>query len=321
MQLLAAGYRVRGSLRSLDGAGRVRATLAAAGADLSRLELVALDLRADAGWSDAIADCRYLQHTASPLPIKTPRDKATLIGPAVDGTRRAIAAALAAKVERIVLTSSIAAIQYGHADTTKPLTEADWTDPASPATNPYSQSKTLAECLAWSLMDAAGRHGDLAVINPAIMLGPLLDDDPGASAVLVQRLLKGHVPAAPRLDLSIVDVRDVAALHVAAMTTPNAGGQRLIATAETLSFLDLARALAPAFPASRLPRFELPDSLVRLYALFDPDIRFSLPELGRHKRFSTHRAPALLGRKLIPARAAAIATGHALAARGLLSNS
>ncbi len=220
-----------------------------------------------------------------------------------------------------MLTSSIAAIQYGHADTTKPLTEADWTDPDSPATNPYSQSKTLAERLAWSLMDAAGRHDDLAVINPAIMLGPLLDDDPGTSAVLVQRLLKGQVPAAPRLDLSIVDVRDVAALHVAAMTAPSAGGQRLIAVAETLSFLDLARALATAFPASRLPRFEIPDFLVRLYALFDPDIRGSLTELGRRKRFSTHRAPALLARPLIPARAAAIATGHALAARGLLSNS
>lgn len=317
LQLLAAGYHVRGSLRSLAGADRVRATLASAGADLSRLELVTLDLNADAGWASATADCRYLQHIASPLPIKTPRDPSELMVAAVEGTRRAITAALAARVDRIVLTSSIAAIQYGHADA-KPLTETDWTDPHSAAASPYSQSKTLAERLAWSLMDAAGRHADLAVINPAIMLGPLLDSDPGTSAVLVQRLLQGHVPAAPRIALSIVDVRDVAALHIAAMTAPAAAGRRLIAVADTISFLELSRILAAAFPERHLPAFEISDFLVRVGALFTPDIRSSLPDLGKHRTFASHRAAALLARPLIPARTAAVATGHSLLAHDLL---
>ena len=158
LQLLQAGYTVRGSVRNLGKADKVRATLAKAGADISRLEFVALDLLSDKGWSEAMADVRYLVHTASPFVVQAPKDPEELIRPAVDGTRRAITAALGAKVERIVLTSSTAAIQYGHGDYARPLTEADWTEVASDQTGAYARSKTLAEREAWRLVDAAGRH-------------------------------------------------------------------------------------------------------------------------------------------------------------------
>lgn len=318
LQLLNAGYAVRGSIRSLDKADKVRQTLAQAGADTTNLSFVALDLLKDDGWAEAIAGVRFLQHTASPFVLETPKDPQDLIRPAVEGTRRALEAALAADVERVVLTSSVAAIQYGHSDYARPLTEADWSDPDSAATTAYAASKTLAEREAWRLMDAAGRHDDLAVINPAVILGPLLDEDPGTSATAVRRLLDGKLPALPRLALSTVDVRDVAALHVDAMTNPAAAGQRCIASDGTFWMADIARMLQPAFPDRRIPTAQLPNWLVRLAALFDADIRNTLPEIGRKKPLDGSRAPQRLGRPLIPTSEAAIATGQSLIAHKLV---
>ncbi|KKB86845.1 hypothetical protein VW29_00105 [Devosia limi DSM 17137] len=321
LQLLNAGYIVRGSVRNLSKADKVRATLAKAGADTSRLEFVALDLMNDAGWDAAMADCRYLQHTASPFVLKMPEDKMELIGPAVDGTTRAISAALRAGVVRIVLTSSMAAIAYGHDKSrTEPFTGSDWTNLESRAVNAYVQSKTLAERRAWDLMDAAGRHNDLVTINPSAILGPLLDEDPGTSATLVQRLLNGSVPAAPRIPLVIIDVRDVAAAHVAAMTAPAAGGQRFPMGERSLFFLEAANILRAHLPenAGRIPRFEMPDWAVRLYSLFDKDVRSNLGELGVLKRLDSAAAITLLGRPLIPAAAALTATGETLLAEGLV---
>ena len=312
LQLLNAGYTVRGSVRNLERADKVRATLATAGADTSRLEFVALDLLSDAGWDAAMDGVRYLQHTASPFLLTTPKDPEEFIRPAVDGTRRAITAALAAKVDRIVLTSSIAAIQYGHASYDRLLTEADWTNLDSPTTGAYPASKTLAEREAWALMDAAGRHDDLAVINPAGIFGPLLDEDPGTSSMMVSRLLDGKLPAVPRLSMAAIDVRDVAALQVEAMTDPAAGGQRCIAAVGTYSMSEIGRMLRPAFPDRRVPTAQLPNWLVRVVALFDRDIRDNMHELGTAKRLDGHRAVARLGRPLITASDAVIATGRSL---------
>jgi nucleoside-diphosphate-sugar epimerase len=320
LALLNAGYTVRGSVRDLKKTDKVRATLAAAGADVAKLEFVALDLMQDAGWAEAAQDCRYLQHTASPFILEAPKHKDDLIRPAVEGTTRAIEAALAAGVERIVLTSSIAAVQYGHLDHSKPFDENDWTNLDGPGVSAYAQSKTLAERQAWALMDKAGRHNDLAVINPGAILGPLLDEDPGTSAVLVKRLLDGSVPGAPKMHLAIVDVRDVAAAHLAAMQSPTAGGKRFIAVGDNASFMEVANALRPAFPerARKIPRFEIPDWVVRIVGLFDRTIRDNANEMGMPKRFDAARGKALLGRDFIPVADAAIATGHSLIAHKLL---
>ena len=312
LQLLNAGYAVRGSVRSLAKADKVRATLAGAGADISRLEFVALDLLKDDGWADAMADVRYLQHTASPFVLETPKDPQELIGPAVEGTRRAVEAALAAKVERVVLTSSLAAIQYGHAPTDRAYTEADWSDVSSPQIGAYATSKTLAEREAWRLMDAAGRHDDLAVINPGLILGPLLDEDPGTSSMLVRRLLDGKLPAVPKLSMSVVDVREVAALQVDAMTSPVAGGQRCVASVGTYSMSEMGAMLRPAFPKRRVPTAELPNWLVRVVALFDRDVRDNLHEMETVRRADGQRGSKRLGRPLIRAAEAAVATGKSL---------
>jgi nucleoside-diphosphate-sugar epimerase len=318
LQLLKAGYTVRGSLRNLSRAETVRDTLAKAGADTSRLEFVALDLLSDAGWAEAMAGMRYLQHTASPFVIETPKDPQELIRPAVEGTRRAISAALAAGVERVVLTSSLAAIQYGHESGDRAFTEDDWSDITSPDIGAYATSKTLAERAAWALMDAAGRHDDLAVINPALILGPLLDADPGTSSMLVRRLLDGRLPAVPRLSMSVVDVRDVASLQIDAMTNRAAGGQRCIAAVGTFSMSELAMMLRPAFADRRIPTAELPNWLVRIAALFSRDVRSNLHEIGPIKRVDGRRGSARLGRPLVSAAEATIATGQSLIEHGLV---
>ncbi|WDQ99932.1 aldehyde reductase [Devosia sp. J2-20] len=318
LQLLNAGYTVRGSVRKLAKADKVRATLARAGADISRLEFVALDLLSDDGWAEAMADVRYVQHTASPFVLNTPSDPQELIRPAVEGTRRAIAAALAAKVERIVLTSSIAAIQYGQSDTSRAFTEADWSNVESPHIGAYAQSKTLAERAAWEMMDAAGRHDDLAVINPAGIFGPLLDEDPGTSSMLVQRLLDGKLPAVPKLAMSMVDVRDVAALQVDAMTNPAAGGQRCIASEGTYMMAEVGKMLVPAFPDRRVPTAELPNWVVRIVALFDRDVRDNMHEMGTVKRVDGKRGSERLGRPLIGTDVSSIATGKSLIEHGLV---
>ena len=318
LQLLNAGYTVRGSLRNLKRADKVRDTLARAGADISRLEFVALDLMDDAGWHEAAEGCRYMQHTASPFVLKIPADKMELIGPAVQGTTRALHAANAAGAERIVLTSSMAAIAYGHDKArSAPFTDRDWTDLDGRSVNFYQESKTLAERRAWEIMEQAGRREALSVINPSGIFGPLLDEDPGTSAILIQRLLNGSVPALPRIPITIVDVRDVAAAHVAAMTAPEAGGRRFPMGERTLFFKQVADLLAERYPQKRIPRRQMPDWAVRLYGLFDRDVRGNLGELGLAKQLDSAGAVALLGRKLTPAPEAVLATAETLLAHKL----
>ena len=311
--LLNAGYIVRGSVRNLDKAEAVRATLKRAGADVSRLEFVALDLLSDKGWDEAMEGVRYLQHTASPFVIDLPEDKMDLIRPAVEGTERALNAALRANVERIVLTSSMAAIAYGHDKArTKPFTDKDWTNLNGPDVNAYIESKTLAEQRAWDIMRAAGRDVDLTTINPSAILGPLLDEDPGTSALIVKRLLDGSVPALPRLPFIIVDVRDIANAHVAAMTSDSARGRRFPMGERPILMGDVADIVRKAAPDRKVPRLNMPDWAVRIYALFDRDVRGVLNELGVLKRLDSSGAVALLGRPLIPADQAITATTHAL---------
>ena len=313
LALLNAGYRVRGSLRSLEKAPRVIETLRRAGAETSGLDFVALDLASDTGWDQAMEGVSYLQHTASPFMLRMPRDRSELVGPAVAGTERAITAALRAGVKRIVVTSSMAAIAYGHDKTGQPqFTARDWTRLDGRPINAYIESKTRAERRAWELMDAAGRRSDLATINPGVIFGPLLDDDPGTSAILVQRLINGSVPAAPRIPITAVDVRDVAAAHIAAMTAPEAGGQRFPIALEPIHFIDAARVLRRHYPQRRIPRIEMPDWVVRLYGLFDRDVRDNIGELGYAKRLDSTAAETLLGRKLIPIEDALLATAESL---------
>lgn len=322
LALLEAGFRVRGSLRDPSRAAGVREALRAAGADVSRLEFVALDLMRDDGWREAAAGCRYLQHVASPLAARMPAERDEMIRPAVEGTRRALDAALAAGIERIVLTSSTAAIMSGHPPGRgEPFSEADWsrTGGGGRPLSAYAEGKTRAELEAWSIMEEAGRRDDLAVINPAVVLGPLLDGDIGTSALLVKRLLDGSAPATAHLNFGVVDVRDAAALHRNAMTSPRARGRRHLASAGNLDLVALARLLRARFPghAGRIPRLVLPGWLVRLYALFDADLAANIGALDPPRPVDARPALVLLGRPFTSPAEAAAATARSLIARQL----
>lgn len=319
LHLLKAGYQVRGSLRSLARADKVRETLAQAGADTTQLKFVALDLLSDAGWEEAARDCRYVLHTASPLALRMPKNPMDLIAPAVAGTERALGAANAAGVERIVLTSSMAAIAYGHlAPHSTQYGAADWTNLEASGVNAYQQSKTQAERRAWAIMDQAVRRNALVTINPAVIFGPVLGDDPGTSASLVQRLLRGALPGLPRLSVTAIDVRDVAAAHIAAMTAPDSGGQRFPMGEESIALRAIARLLREHYPDRPVPRLYLPDWLIRLYGLFDSDVGSITMDLGQTKSLDSSAAIALLGRPLIRLDTAIIDTAASLIARDLV---
>ena len=303
LELLNAGYRVRGSVRDMAKADAVRAAIAGQGVDVSRLELVALDLLRDEGWAEAMADVRYLQHVASPFVTTMPRDPMELVRPAVEGTGRALKAAFAAGVERVVLTSSLAAVMYGYPpDRRGPFNAGDWTQLEGPGVTAYVRSKTLAERKAWEIAEAHGRRDDVVAINPGVILGPLLDKDPGTSARLVVRMINGSMPATARVAMVVADVRDVAALHRLAMTEPQAGGRRLPVGNGTLTLLEMANLLRGKLPSHnwRLPRFEVPDWLVRAFWWADRDLKANVGELGYFREVDASPARALLGRPFVP---------------------
>lgn len=315
LHLLKSGYQVRGSIRNLERSGHVRATLANQGADTSKLEIVALDLTRDDGWDDAMSGARYLVHTASPFVTTMPKDKMDLINPAVEGTTRAINAALKANVERVVLTSSVAAVMSGHGENRPQIFSSEhWTKYENGEVNAYTESKTRAEKRAWELMDKANRHDDLAVINPGFILGPLLDEDPGTSGALIQRFFTGAVPAAPDFELHIVDVRDLAILHERALTASQAAGNRLIAVNGNLTIFEIGRAIANGFPAykSKMPRFRMPNWMVKIYAVFDTDVRGNLSELSVRNALDANIATDIFDAEMISAKDATIAMAQSL---------
>lgn len=317
LRFLDAGYEVTGTLRSPARAEEVRAALRPALADpgsLKRLRFATLDLERDDGWDDAFAGHEALIHTASPFPLAQPKDEAELIRPAVEGTRRALAAAARAGMRRVVLTSSVAAVSGREPATGKlAFDEHDWTDTAHPATTAYMKSKTLAERAAWDF--AAEAEGlELAVINPAFVLGPPLDGKYGSSIGVIRRVLRGRDPMVPRISFGVVDVRDVAEMHLRALERPDAAGQRFIACAGTMWFAEIAAAVAEAAPGRRVARRVAPDILIRALGLFDPSIRAIVPSLGRFEGVSNDRARDGLGMSFIPGPEAVKASTRALLA-------
>ncbi len=292
LQLLAAGHLVRTTVRSLAREAEVRAALERAGADTHRLGFAAADLENDKGWAEAAADCDYVQHVASPFPLSQPKDEQELIRPAVDGTLRVLRAARDAGVKRVVLTSSFAAIGYGHGERAAAYTEADWTDVSGPAVQPYMKSKTLAERAAWDFIETEGGGMELAVVNPVGIFGPALGKDLSTSIEIVRRMMTGKLPGTPDLWLGVIDVRDVASLQLLAMTRPEAANQRFLAVAgEPMSLHQMALVLHDHMGA-KVPR-QLPDWLVRTLALVNPIAREAVPRLGIRARASNAKAKAL----------------------------
>jgi dihydroflavonol-4-reductase len=323
--LLAEGYEVRATVRDLARERDVKAMLRRGGASeaADRVALVAADLTADRGWSEAVAGCDYVLHVASPYPSKAPKDENDLIIPARDGALRVLKAARDAGVKRVVLTSSFAAIGYGAKDRATTFTEADWSDLADPTLQPYQKSKTIAERAAWDFIARESGGLELAVINPVGIMGPVLGPDYSTSIHLVKRMMEGGTPGCPDMWFGLVDARDVADLHIRAMTNAAAQGERFLATAGNfLSVLQVARALKNGLgkAASRVSTRRLPNWLVRAVGLFDPEIRALAPELGKQKNAPAEKAIRLLSWAPRSPEEAIIATARSLADLGLLKS-
>ena len=321
--LLAEGHTVRATVRDLKREPDVRALLKQGGAEPGdRLKFFAADLEKDAGWAQAVAGCDYVLHVASPLPPGVPRNEDELIVPAREGALRVLRASRDAGVKRVVLTSSFAAIGYGHKPRTAPFTEADWTDVNGGEMTAYTKSKTLAERAAWDFMAREGGALELSTVNPVAVFGPVLGADYSASILIVQRLMTGALPGSPRLCFGVVDVRDVVDLHLRAMTHPAARGERFLAVAgDFLWMAEMARMLKSRLGADarRVPTRQLPNWMVRLASLRDPAIKVILPELGKSKNASNEKARRLLGWSPRSNEEALAATAESLLRLGLLN--
>jgi dihydroflavonol-4-reductase len=314
LKLLNAGYAVRGTLRRMDRADEVRAALAPyLTENAGELTFAQADLESDAGWADAFRGVSALVHTASPFPLAQPRDPATVIRPAVEGTERVLKAAAASGVSRVVLTSStVAVLNESKPDTLQD--EADWCDVHLPTTTAYAKSKTLAERAAWEIAKARGLK--LTTINPGLVVGPPLDEHYGSSLGLVERVMKGRDPMMPPMGFPLVDVRDVAEMHLRALQRPETVGRRYISAAGSMAMVDMARTLKAAYPTRRIPTREAPKAIVRFLALFDPSIRTILPKLGHLERVSNARAVKEMEMEFIAPKAALLAAADWLARHG-----
>jgi nucleoside-diphosphate-sugar epimerase len=325
LQLLTAGHQVRTTVRNLKREADVRTLLKQGGADPGdRLSFFAADLEKDAGWSHAVAECEYVLHVASPFPPNIPQNEDELIVPAREGSLRVLRAAREAGVKRVVLTSSFAAIGYGQRPQNKPFDETNWTDPSGDDVRPYVKSKTLAERAAWDFIAKEGRNLELAVVNPVGVFGPVLGPDYSTSILLIQRLMDGAMPGCPKLFFGVVDVRDVADLHIRAMTQPAAKGERFLAVAgDFMSILDIAKVLKSRMgnSAKRVPTRQLPNWLVRLASLRDPAVKQIIPELGKPKNGTNQKAKRVLGWAPRSNEECIVATAESLVRLGLLKDS
>jgi nucleoside-diphosphate-sugar epimerase len=294
--LLNKGYQVRTTVRSLEKVSGLKAVLQNAGVDkVSAIQFVVADLTKDEGWSEAVKGCRYVLHVASPFPLVQPADENELIIPARDGALRVLKAARDAGVERVVLTSSFAAIGYSKSPKDHVFTELDWTE-VSESTHPYIKSKTMAERAAWDFLAQEGNGLELSVINPVGIFGPALGKDVSSSIQMIAGIISGAIKESMPYYFGVVDVRDVAEIHVAAMLHPRAKGERFLATSEgTVCFKDIAT----------LIKKERPEAAEKM-----ADIAQTDPELYMH--LSNEKARTMLGWQPRPKEEALLATVDSL---------
>jgi nucleoside-diphosphate-sugar epimerase len=296
--LLDRGYAVRTTIRSLDKAPAVRAAASLETDPGDRLSFVVADLLSDGGWPDAMAGVDFVLHVAQPLGTGSESDPEALIAPARDGVLRVLRAAEAAGVKRVVMTSAANAASPSSYQEEGVTDETLWTDPDDPTLIPYRGAKTIGEKTAWEFMETSGGAMTLTTILPGAVFGPIRSTGTVGSVGIIARMLQGTMPGTPRIGFEIVDVRDLADVHIRAMTSPEAAGQRFLATGEFLWMRDMARTLrerlGPA--ASRVSTRQLPDFVVRLSArFFDRSLRSITPALGRRARHSTAKAERMLG--------------------------
>ncbi len=316
-QLIEQGWTVNTTIRSLSREAEVRQAL---GVPADKLRFFAADLLNDAGWADAVAGCSHVAHVASPLPSGAVRHEDDLIVPAREGALRALRFAKAADVTRVVMTSSVAAIAYGHGKKIGTYTEADWTDVNGPQVHAYAKSKTLAERAARDWMAREGAGMEYVSVNPAAVLGPVLSADFSSSVQIITRLLSGSLPGLPNFGFGVVDVRDVADLHVRALTADGIDGERFIASGPFMMMKEVAAVLRGSMgdEARKVPTRGLPDVVLHVSSLFDPTIRMVTGELGKRRITPSDHARDVLGWVPRPAADTIVDTARSLIDKGVM---
>ncbi|MBE1285915.1 MAG: NAD-dependent epimerase/dehydratase family protein [Rhodobacteraceae bacterium] len=299
LQLLNAGYAVVGSVRDTNREAELRDAVAPGLTDpgfLDNLRVVPLDLTSDEGWDAAMTGVDVLMHTASPFPLKQPKDENDLIRPAVDGALRAVRAAKQAGITRVIMTSSTVAVMNADLPPGKDIyDEQDWTDLNHPSSTAYVKSKTLAEQAVWDWQNTDGPEMQITMINPSFVQGPPLDRHYGSSVNVIERLVTSKDPMLAAFGMPCVDVRDIALMHIRAMERPESIGKRFIGVDRTLWYQDMAQILKSAFPERKIVTRVAPNFVVRFLALFDATVRSILPILGHCPRVSNTQARDILG--------------------------
>jgi dihydroflavonol-4-reductase len=319
LKLLNEGYRVRATLRTVSRQEEVKSMLAQGGASgFENLEFIETDLTSDRNWLEAATGAAYVIHVASPTPATRPDDGDEMVAMAVDGTLRVMKTAKAAGVKRVVLTSASGAVLAGHKSHPGLFTEEDWTD-LSGNVDAYQRSKTMAERAAWEF--AKKENMELSAVNPVAVMGPVLGRDYSHSNQIVKAMLTGKMPFLLKIGFDYIDVRDVADLHLLAMTRSEAAGERFLATAgENLTYKEEAKILQRCLgsAAEKVSTKEIPNFLVNFLALFIKDLRMPATFLGQNTACSNVKAKKLLGWQPRSAEEAILATAKSMVELGLI---
>ena len=298
VQLLQKGYTVKTTIRAMSKKNTVLEILKNGGIDsFGQISFVEADLSENKNWDLATAGCDFVLHIASPIHLNIPKDENEMIQPAVNGTLRVLNAARNAGVKRVVMTSNFGAVGYSHKDPSTLITEESWTDPNEKGLSAYNKSKVFAERAAWNFMKTEGGNLELTVINPVAIFGPALDAKLSSGFELLKNVLDGTMSRLPNLRLAIVDVRDLADLHIRAMENEKAAGQRFLAlSGGTMSLLQIVQLIKSKKPelAKKASTKSLPDLTVRLAALFNNKAKALAPMLGINRNASNEKAKSVL---------------------------
>jgi nucleoside-diphosphate-sugar epimerase len=301
LQLLQQGYQVRTTVRSLNSKDKVINTLTDHGiSSFDHLSFVEAELTKDDNWEEAMRGCTYVLSVASPVFFEIPKDERDAIRPAVEGITRILKFAKKEGVKRVVMTSNFGAVGFSHFDKKTETTEADWTDTNQRGLSIYEKSKTLAEKAAWNFIKNEGGALEFATINPVAILGPSLDEHVSGSFHIIQQMLDGTMKAIPNIPLNIVDVRDVADLHIRAMVHPDANGQRFIASADgQISMPEIARLLQQKFPdiAQKVSTRSIPNWVINVGSYFNERIKGASLFIKINRNVSNAKAKNILGWK------------------------
>ena len=300
-KLIQKGFYVKTSLRTISRESEIIESLNKVIDCSNKIEFCELDLTKDEGWDNAIKGYDYVLHVASPLMLGYPKNPDHIINPAVDGLIRCLKAAIKNKVKRFVMTTSFAAIGSGFNNKTE-FCDDDWTDLNNPDFNPYknhifaySYSKTLAEKTLWDYMDSLKENERIEVctINPTVVIGRSLSNDMGGSNLAIRKLLDGSMPFSANFGIDLVDVQDVAEMHIEAMINQNANGKRFLLSSQTLWYSKVSEILR-SNGFKKAPRFAAPNFIIRLFAKFDTEVRLILDRLGVKYKLSTNNANDIL---------------------------